>query len=472
MSQAQFGLTGLGVMGSALVRNIADKGFSVAVHNRDPQKVDDFLSQYGSDSFVGAKTYEELAGSLETPRKILLLVPAGDPVDQVIAELTPHLEKGDIIIDGGNSFFKDTIRREKELSEKGIHFVGSGVSGGEEGALKGPSIMPGGSDHAWKSLKDIFEAIAARDFSGGPCVTHVGTDGAGHFVKMVHNGIEYGVMQLIAEVYDIYRKVYELSPAQIADIFEGYNAEQQQSFLVEIAVPILRTVDPDTDTPLIDLILDTAGQKGTGRWTIIEALELGVATPTITAATVARVVSAYKDLRAELSMQYERPVGAIHELPLQDAKHVFDNAMYAATLASYAEGFEIIKAGAAEYGWNIDYKEVSRIWEGGCIIRAQALKILSEAFTKHSDIPPHLFAVESIKKILTDYTVDWQSASRVALESGVSTPALHASLNYFLGMTTEQNPANMIQGLRDYFGAHTYQRTDKDGTFHTEWTGS
>lgn len=460
-------------MGQNLARNIASRGNRVSVFNRTYLKTQKFIERFGMDDFSGFENIKDFVSSLERPRKIMLMVKAGDPVDSTIEQLLPYLEKGDIVIDGGNSFFKDTIRREKYLSEKGVHFVGSGVSGGEEGALHGPSIMPGGSEEAWKELKSIFESIAAKDFSGGPCVTHIGTDGSGHFVKMVHNGIEYGIMQLIAETYDIFRKAYSLSAGEIADIFEEYNKGRLESFLMEISVPVLRKTDEETGKSLIDIILDTAGQKGTGRWTNIESLDLGVAAPTIAAATIARVVSSYKEERIHLADQYKR--SQIEEnfhpqLDVKDAKQILESALYAAILTCYAEGFELIKAGAKEYQWNINYKEISRIWEGGCIIRSRALNLLREAFASHTDIPPHLFSINSFKKIFQNIEADWRTASSFSIEKGIATPAFHAGLDYYLGMTETLNPANLIQGLRDFFGAHTYKRTDKDGVFHTDWT--
>jgi len=464
-------IIGLGVMGQNLARNLANHDYKVIVFNRSPEKAETFIETFGSEDLSYEKTLEALVNSLERPRKLLLMVKAGPAVDTVIQQLLPHLEPGDIIIDGGNSNFKDSIRREKELKTKDMHFVGMGVSGGEEGALNGPSLMPGGSSDSWKALQAILEKIAAQDFDGNPCVTHVGENGAGHYVKMVHNGIEYGVMQLIAEAYQLLRQSYHLNSKEIANVFKGLGEGKLKSYLFDIAVPVLEKEDEfKTCNSLVECIVDQAGQKGTGRWTAIDALERGVSLPTITIAVFARNISAKKELRIELSEENPK-----HEttprIELSEFVKILEKSLYAGMISCYAQGFELMKTAAKEEGWDLNFAEIARIWQGGCIIRADLLKVLHHAFQKAEGERPHLFSIPDIQTLLKSSHKAWHTVIRLAIEHDVSVPALSSSLMYFEDLTTATLPANFIQGLRDYFGAHTYQRTDREGVFHTEWEG-
>lgn len=459
-SLSDIGLIGLATMGQNLARNIADKGFQISVFNRTTEKTQEFIKEHPHKNLHSTETLKEFCNSLKTPRKIILLVKAGEPVDQMIEQLKPHLDPKDILIDLGNSNYKDTIRRNKQFQ----NFIGAGVSGGEEGALHGPSLMPGGSTKAYKQIEKIFQKIAAKDFQGQPCVTHLGEGGAGHFVKTIHNGIEYAVMQLIAETYDIYRKIYKLPAPEIAKIFQNYNRGKLKSYLIEITAKVLAKKDDLTSDHLINKILDKAGQKGTGTWTAIESLERAVALDSITSAVLARVTSGEKALRTSLQKLYKKsepkPI-----IPLNPAKKIIADALYSAILISYAQGFELIKKAASEENWQINFSEIARIWQGGCIIRADILKILHQAYKKSSKNLPHLFAIKSLK---TNPTSLQKLLAQTSL-STVSTPAYSASLNYFKAITSENSPANLIQGLRDFFGAHTYERTDKKGSFHTNW---
>ena len=373
---SDFGMIGLGVMGASLARNIHSRGFRVSLYNRHYDRTKELMDAHGDENFVPAKSLKSFVQSIERPRPIMIMVKAGPAVDAVIEQLLPHLEKGDIIIDGGNSWYKDTQRRNAELLKKGLHFVGAGVSGGEEGALKGPSIMPGGTRDAWKRTKPMFEAIAAKDFSGGPCVTYIGDDGAGHYVKMLHNGIEYAIMQMIAETYDVFSNIYDLTPPQIADIFETYNNGKFQSYLADITIPILRKKDDQKGKRgfIIDKILDQASNKGTGKWTSLDALDRGVAIPSITAAVYARYMSTDKKLRETLEKQFPAP-NMNKPMPLNVMVKVVEDALYAGTISAFAQGFDLIQHAAKAEGWNIKMKEVARIWEGGCIIRAKMLKL-------------------------------------------------------------------------------------------------
>ena len=468
MSKGQIGLIGLAVMGMNLARNISGKGFTTIVYNRTSEKTKAFIHEFGNAHLRGEETLEGLVKNLETPRKIILLVKAGDPVEEVLHELLPLLEKGDTVIDCGNSNYQDTMRRSAFLSKKGMHFVGCGISGGEEGALHGPSLMPGGSNESWKFMKPIWESIAAKDFKGGPCVTHVGTDGAGHYVKMVHNGIEYAVMQMIAEAYDLLRHLYGLDPAQIADEFERFGAGRLQSYLFEIVVEVLRRKDDLAGGFLIDHILDKAEQKGTGKWTAIDALERGVGLSTLSEAVFARINSSEKNTRVELSKIYPKP-----EVQPVDVLGVFskklEQALYGGMLSAYAQGFELIKKAATENHWKVNLSEIARIWQGGCIIRAKILAFLTEVYKKSGTNKPHLLCLEDIKKSIQEALPDWRILVSESITSGVPAPALTSALQYIDAITTEKLPANLIQGLRDYFGAHTYERSDRDGSFHTDW---
>lgn len=468
---ADIAVLGLGTMGAALAQNFASRGHNTAVYNRSAEKTDAFFAALEHpEQFVRADDIQILVAGLHRPRKLMLMVSAGAAVDAVIEELLPHLEEGDIIIDGGNSFYKDTQRREAALKEKGIHFVGCGVSGGEEGARLGPSIMPGGSAESWAALAPLLESVAAKDFSGGPCVTHVGENGAGHYVKMVHNGIEYGIMQLIAETYDVLQHGYKMPAAEIADVFEAWNEGKLGSYLVEITVPVLRKKDDQTgkNTPLVEAILDKASNKGTGKWTSLDALERGEAIPTITAAVYARYMSTQKELRQELRNLYgEKSVASV--LPKEEMLRILEDALYAAIISSYAQGYALIHRAAKEENWNISSAEVSRIWEGGCIIRAKLLKTFHEAYAEDGANEMHLFALPAVRELMVSSTPALVSFVKEATTIGTPLPAFTASLAYIQSMTSAQLPANLLQGLRDYFGAHTYERIDQEGSFHSNW---
>ena len=468
MDKAKIGIIGLGVMGANLARNFASKGHGTVVYNRTAEVMEKFIEEFGGENLAGEVELKDFVESLEKPRRVMMLVKAGSAVDSVIDALLPLLEKGDIIIDGGNSNFEDTIQREKKLRERSIHFVGCGVSGGEEGALNGPSLMPGGAKEAWESLKPLFESIAASDFKGNPCVTHVGTDGAGHYVKMAHNGIEYAVMEIMAEGYDLLRNIYKLPAREISKIFQQFNEGKLKSFLFEIAVKVLALEDPEGNGPLIDHILDKAGQKGTGRWTAIDALSRGVATPSIEAAVNARTLSSQKERRARLAKLTLKFATSNVQIPLPEFIARLENALYAAMLISYAQGYDLIQTASGEHDWNVDLAEISRIWEGGCIIRANLLNFLHQAY-QNNQKPDHLFDIPDIQSALAESLDDLRALTAYALQNQVPAHAMTTTLTYFDGLTQANGSANFIQGLRDYFGAHTYERTDREGIFHTEW---
>lgn len=469
MNTADIGLIGLAVMGANLARNLADKKIKTLVYNRTAEKTKEYIQGFGNEYLSGEETLEGFMQALTRPRRMIILVKAGQPVDEVLAQLSPYLEKGDTVIDCGNSSYHDTIRRSQELSKNDIHFVGCGISGGEEGALHGPSLMPGGSDESWKLMKPVWEKIAAKDFSGNPCVTHVGENGAGHYVKMVHNGIEYAVMQMMAEAYDVLRKQYGLSAEKIAEVFKGFQKGKLNSYLFDIVVPVLERKDEFGNGMLIDHILDKAEQKGTGKLTAIDALERGVSASTIAEAVFARVTSSQKDLRVELAQQYQKPAPSTPEA-MKSFVTRLENALYSALLSAYAQGFHLISAAAKENKWSIDPSEVARIWQGGCIIRAQMLKLLTDAFKKNPNV--HLLQIKEIQKAINEGSGDWRAVVSSAIHLGTPVPALSSALSYLDAMTSEQLPANLIQGLRDFFGAHTYERNDKSGKFHAEWNTS
>jgi 6-phosphogluconate dehydrogenase len=458
---------GLSTMGGNLARNIANNGYKTAVYNRSHERTDGLIANHGSDNLQGFYSIEELVVSLSLPRKIIIMVKAGEPVDKVIESIIPFLDKEDIIVDCGNSYYEDTVRREKDLKEKGFRFIGCGVSGGEEGALNGPSIMPGGDQSAWKELKNILEAISAEDFSGGKCVTYIGNDGAGHYVKMVHNGIEYGVMQMMAEGYDLIRKLFDLNPEEIADIFAEYNKGKLKSYLFDIAGPVLSQKDDLSDDYLIDQIMDKAGQKGTGMWTAIEALKRGVALPSITESVFARVMSSEKDKRTKLSELYPQNKSKFI-VPLKDFKIALENALYAGMLSSYAQGYDLIQKASDENNWGVDLSELSRIWQGGCIIRAEVLKLLASVYSNNKK-NINLLEIPEIVEEFNKYIGSLRGVVANAAIYGIPAPSLTTSLTYFDYMTQKNSSANLIQGLRDYFGAHTYKRVDRDGDFHTDW---
>ncbi len=466
---AKIGMIGLGVMGENLARNIERNGYSIAVWNREPKKVDDFVGRLEGHQVIGAHTPEEFVKSLERPRKAILLVKAGDPVDWTVDQIKPYMEEGDIIIDGGNSYFMDTERREKALRAEGFNFIGSGVSGGEKGALWGPSLMPGGDRAAYEQIRPIWEAIAAK-VDDGPCVTYIGPGGAGHFVKMVHNGIEYGDMQLIAEAYDLMRTVLGMEAAEMADVFDEWNRGDLESFLIEITAQILRVKDEETGQPLVNLVLDKAGQKGTGKWTSDIALDLGIVTPTIDAAVDTRNLSSRKEERVEASKQIKGPERGQFSGDRREMIQAIHDALYASKICSYAQGMNLIRAGSDTYHWNIDLGECARIWKGGCIIRAQFLDKIKGAYRRRADLPNLLLDPE-FNAFVARSQPNWRRAVATAIQSGVAVPGMSASIGYFDTYRTANLPLNLTQAQRDFFGSHTYERTDKPGqpAVHTEW---
>jgi 6-phosphogluconate dehydrogenase len=470
MAQAQFGMIGLGVMGQNLALNIEEHGFRVAVWNLETEWVDRFLGENSGKNFVGTKSFEEFSRSMERPRRIMMMIKAGAPVDQTIEKILPHLEPGDVLIDGGNSWFKETQARTKRLEPTRIHFVGSGVSGGEDGARYGPSLMPGGTEASWSAIRPVFEAIAARSDSG-PCVTHVGPDGAGHYVKMVHNGIEYGDMQLIAEAYELLRNGLGCDAGELASIFEEWNRGKLESFLIEITARIFRIKDPDAGGALVDKVLDKAGQKGTGKWTAQVALELAVPVPTIAAAIDARVLSSMKDERVKASDVLRGP--AAHRDVGNRQQFIDDvrDALYAAKICAYAQGMALIQAGSAEWTWNVNMREIARIWKAGCIIRARLLDSIMRAYEKEPDLRNLLLDPELGEEVAAAQD-GWRRAMTFAQASGLAVPAMSASLGYFDSYRTANLPQNLTQAQRDLFGAHTYQRNDKGPNapfVHTDW---
>jgi len=469
---AKFGIAGLGVMGQNLALNVERNGYPVVVWNRDPEVTDAFVQSKAQGKRIrGAKSIEDLVRSLERPRKLMLLVKAGDPVDWTINQMKPYLEPGDILIDGGNSFFRDTQRRERELAAEGLRFIGSGVSGGETGALWGPSLMPGGDREAYEEIRPIFEAIAAK-VDDGPCVTYIGPDGAGHFVKMVHNGIEYGDMQLIAEVYDILRRALGLEAKELADLFASWNEGVLNSFLIEITAKIFTVKDEETGKPLVDLILDKAGQKGTGQWTSMVALDLGVAIPTIHAAIEARLLSNLKEERVQASRQLPGPENARYTGNKEELIRWTHDALYASKICSYAQGMALIRAGSNQYRWNIHLGELSRIWKGGCIIRAQFLDKIKQAYQRRPDLP-NLLLDPDFKAWVIEAQPRWRQTVSIAQSLGIPLLAMSASLAYFDTYRTANLPQNLTQAQRDFFGSHLYQRVDKPelGLIHTDWVG-
>jgi 6-phosphogluconate dehydrogenase len=462
-------MIGLGVMGENLARNIERNGYSIAVWNREPQKVDEFVERLEGHQVIGAHTPEEFVKSLERPRKAILLVKAGQPVDWTVDQIKPFMEEGDIIIDGGNSYFQDTERREKDLKAQGFNFIGSGVSGGEKGALWGPSLMPGGDREAYEQIRPIWEAIAAK-VDDGPCVTYIGPGGAGHFVKMVHNGIEYGDMQLIAEAYDLMRTVLGMSADEMADVFDEWNRGDLESFLIEITAQILRVKDEETGKPLVDLVLDKAGQKGTGKWTSDIALDLGIVTPTIDAAVDTRNLSARKEERVEASKQIKGPERGQVSGDRKEMVQAIHDALYASKICSYAQGMNLIRAGSEAYNWNIDLGECSRIWKGGCIIRARFLDKIKQAYQRRADLP-NLLLDPDFNAFVQQAQPNWRRAVATAIQTGVAVPGMSASIGYFDTYRTANLPLNLTQAQRDFFGSHTYERVDKPGQepVHTEW---
>jgi 6-phosphogluconate dehydrogenase len=467
MAKQQIGVIGLAVMGKNLALNIESKGYSVAVYNRSREKTDEFLKEAKGKNIVGTYSIEEFVNALEKPRKILLMVKAGAPTDATIEQLKPYLEKGDILIDGGNTYFKDTQRRNKELAELGIHFIGTGVSGGEEGALKGPAIMPGGQKEAHELVRPIFEAIAAK-VDGEPCTTYIGPDGAGHYVKMVHNGIEYGDMQLIAEAYFLLKHVLGLNAQELHEVFAEWNKGELNSYLIEITADIFTKIDEETGKPLVDVILDKAGQKGTGKWTSQNALDLGVPLPIITESVFARFISAMKDERVKASKLLSGPAAKPFEGDRARFIEAVRRALYMSKICSYAQGFAQMKAASEEYNWNLQYGNIAMIFRGGCIIRAQFLQKIKEAYDRDPQLP-NLLLDPYFKEIVENYQEALREIITIAVMRGIPVPAFSSALAYYDSYRMETLPANLIQAQRDYFGAHTYERVDKEGVFHTEW---
>ncbi|GJF14857.1 6-phosphogluconate dehydrogenase, decarboxylating [Mycolicibacterium cyprinidarum] len=472
---AQIGVTGLAVMGSNIARNFASHGYTVALHNRSIAKTDTLLAEHGSDgNFVRTETIPEFLAALEKPRRVLIMVKAGDPTDAVIDELADAMESGDIIIDGGNALYTDTIRREKAMRDRGLHFVGAGISGGEEGALKGPSIMPGGPAESYESLGPLLEEISAH-VDGVPCCTHIGPDGAGHFVKMVHNGIEYSDMQLIGEAYQLLRDGLGRSAPEIADVFEEWNKGDLDSFLVEITTDVLRQTDAKTGKPLVDLILDEAEQKGTGRWTVKSALDLGVPVTGIAEAVFARALSGAVTQRKAATGLASGDLGG----QLSDAEEADQftedvrQALYASKIVAYAQGFNQIQAGSTEYDWGITPGDLATIWRGGCIIRAKFLNRIKDAFDDDPDLPS-LIVAPYFRSAIENAIDSWRRVVVRATKLGIPVPGFSSALSYYDGLRTERLPAALTQGLRDFFGAHTYGRIDADPAkrFHTLWSGN
>ncbi|MCG2783844.1 MAG: NADP-dependent phosphogluconate dehydrogenase [Anaerolineae bacterium] len=473
MEKANFGVMGLGVMGKMLALNMERNGFRVAGYDLDLEKVQAFSAESATKNLIACQTLEAFLSTLELPRRILMMVPAGKPVDGAIASIKPHLSKGDLLIDGGNTYFPDTERRSKELEAAGIIYIGTGVSGGEQGALWGPSIMPGGQPEAWELVKPIFEAIASKVGAvpgvspGEPCVAYMGPRGAGHYVKMVHNGIEYGDMQLIAEAYDILHRGLGLSNAQLGEVFGEWNRGELESYLIEITADIFTKNDPETGAAVVDLILDEAAQKGTGKWTSQNALDLGAPIPTINAAVESRIISAYKEERVAASQVLTGPEPRIAGDPQAIINAVRD-ALFAAKICSYAQGFGLLRMASKEYDYNLNYGEIAKIWRGGCIIRARFLNDIRAAFARTPDLA-NLMVDAEFAKMMNARQASLRKVVALAAESGIPALAFSSALAYYDAYRSARLPANLTQAQRDYFGAHTYRRIDREGSFHTEW---
>ena len=469
MSKQQIGVVGMAVMGRNLALNIESRGYSVSIFNRSSSKTDEVIALHPDKKLVPTYTVEEFVASLEKPRRILLMVKAGEATDKTIQSLLPHLDKGDILIDGGNTFFKDTMRRNEMLANSGINFIGTGVSGGEEGALKGPAIMPGGQKDAYDLVAPILEEIAAKADDGAPCVTYIGPNGAGHYVKMVHNGIEYGDMQLIAESYDILRRVGGLTVEETAEVFKSWNTGELDSYLIEITADILTKKDPETGKPMVEVIMDTAGNKGTGKWTSQSALDLGVPLPLITESVFARYISTLKEER-EIASKELSPI-KVPELSNTEKQALIESVrkgLYFSKIMSYAQGFAQMRVASEEFDWNLNYGEIAKIFRAGCIIRAQFLQKITDAFERDPELKNLL-----LDKYFLYVTESYQEAVRevvvTAVQAGIPVPTFSSALAYYDSYRSEVLPANLIQAQRDYFGAHTYNRVDKPGVFHFEW---
>ncbi|GIQ68299.1 NADP-dependent phosphogluconate dehydrogenase [Xylanibacillus composti] len=467
MSKQQIGVVGLAVMGKNLALNLESKGFSVSVFNRSPEKTKELVAEAAGKNLVGTYSVEEFVQSLEVPRKILIMVKAGAPTDQTIEQLIPHLDEGDILIDGGNAFFPDTQRRNKELEAKGFRFIGTGVSGGEEGALKGPSIMPGGQKSAYELVEPMLTAISAK-VNGDPCCTYIGPDGAGHYVKMVHNGIEYGDMQLICEAYHLLSSVCGLSADELHEVFTEWNKGELDSYLIEITADIFSKKDPETGKPMVEVILDTAGQKGTGKWTSQSSLDLGVPLSIITESVFSRFISAMKEERTAASKILNGPAAKELGVDKKAFIEMVRQALYASKICSYAQGFAQMRAASEEYNWNLDYGNIAMIFRGGCIIRAQFLQNIKDAYDRDANLA-NLLLDPYFKGVVDKYQDAWRKVVAIAVEQGIPVPAFASAIAYYDSYRTERLPANLLQAQRDYFGAHTFNRVDKEGVFHHQW---
>ncbi|MDE9542562.1 NADP-dependent phosphogluconate dehydrogenase [Xenorhabdus bovienii] len=466
MSKQQIGVVGMAVMGRNLALNIESRGYSVSIFNRSSDKTDEVIAENPGKKLVPSYSIEEFVGSLEKPRRILLMVKAGEATDKTIASLTPHLDKGDILIDGGNTYFQDTIRRNRELSAQGFNFIGTGVSGGEEGALKGPSIMPGGQKEAYELVAPILKEIAAK-VDGEPCVTYIGADGAGHYVKMVHNGIEYGDMQLIAEAYSLLKHSLNLSNQELADVFSDWNHGELSSYLIEITADIFRKKDEEGQY-LVDVILDEAANKGTGKWTSQSSLDLGVPVTLITESVFARYISSLKDQRVAASKVLSGPEAQPFNGDKAEFIEKVRRALYLGKIVSYAQGFQQLKASSDEYNWDLNYGEIAKIFRAGCIIRAQFLQKITDAYNENAAIA-NLLLAPYFKQVADEYQQALRDVVSYGVQNGIPTPTFSAAISYYDSYRSAVLPANLIQAQRDYFGAHTYKRTDKEGVFHTEW---
>ncbi|MDB5052579.1 MAG: 6-phosphogluconate dehydrogenase [Bacilli bacterium] len=467
MDKQQIGVVGLAVMGKNLALNIESRGFSVSLFNRSPEKTNELLAEAPEKKLLGTFSVEEFVHSLETPRKILIMVKAGQATDDTINQLIPFLSPGDILIDGGNSFFPDTQRRNKELQAQGFRFIGTGVSGGEEGALKGPAIMPGGQEDAYKLVEPILTAISAK-VNGDPCCTYIGPDGAGHYVKMVHNGIEYGDMQLICEAYQLLKDVLNVSTSELHEIFSEWNKGELDSYLIEITTDIFSKTDPDTGKPMVDVILDSAGQKGTGKWTSQSSLDLGVPLSIITESVFTRFISAMKEERVAASKLLKGPKLSKYDGDRKEFIEAIRKALYASKICSYAQGFAQMRAASEEYNWNLNYGSISMIFRGGCIIRAAFLQNIKDAYDKDPALK-NLLLDSYFRGIIENYQEAWRHVIAIAVSRGIPVPCFASALAYYDSYRTERLPANLLQAQRDYFGAHTFQRVDKEGSFHFQW---
>lgn len=470
MSNSDFGLIGLAVMGQNLVLNVESRGFQVSVFNRTIATMEEFIAgEAAGRQIQGFETIEEFVASLKRPRKVMIMVKAGPAVDAVIAQLLPLLEEGDLIIDGGNSLYTDTERRCVEIAESGKKFLGAGVSGGEEGALKGPSIMPGGPEESWSIIEPIFTAIAAK-VDGVPCCRYMGRGGAGHYVKMVHNGIEYGDMQLICEAYNLLKSLPGVGAPELHQIFDTWNQGELESYLIQITSKIFTVMDEETGKPVVDLVMDRAGQKGTGRWTILSATEMGAVISTINAAVEARILSSWKEERSRASEQLEGPADFSSELSKEELVEAVHDALFASKIVSYAQGIEMLQMASKEHDWNLNIGDIATIWRGGCIIRAQFLNRMKEAYEEDPELE-NLMLAPYFKGVLNRGQAAWRKVVGIAVTNGIPVPAFAASLAYYDSYRQERLPANLLQAQRDYFGAHTYERVDKPKgeMFHTEW---